>query len=135
VFLVCVLGPPAALPVNSLQRRQHPGGPILTADEAVSLALNQNRVVRNSGSRRKHDFRVSTARSRRLPQFHVDALAGSLLQPFDFTFPAGSFGTYPGTGPIPSTDAKVTTPAKFDLVTAESTSPHAPVRSARYPGH
>src|SRR4029450_2622741 len=38
---------------------------------------------------------------------------GSLLQPFDFTFPAGSFGTYPGTGPIPSNAAKITTEVQF----------------------
>src|SRR4029450_2118936 len=47
-----------------------------------------------------------------LPQFHFDALAGSLLQPFDYTFPAGSFGTFPETGPIPSTDAKIRTEAQ-----------------------
>jgi outer membrane protein TolC len=56
---------------------------------------------------------VNVARSRRLPQFQFAVLAGELLQPFDFTFPAGSFGTYPETGPIPSTDAKVRTPAQL----------------------
>ena len=40
-------------------------------------------------------------------------LGGELLHSFDFTFPAGSFGTYPGTGPIPSTNAKIHTPAVF----------------------
>jgi len=40
-------------------------------------------------------------------------LGGELLQPFDFTFQKGVFGTYPGVGPIPGTNAKVHTPAVF----------------------
>ena len=61
----------------------------------------------------KYDFQVSTIRSRRLPHFQFSALGGELLQPFDFTFAKGVFGTYPGTGPIPSTNAKVHTPAQL----------------------
>jgi outer membrane protein TolC len=115
VFLVCVAGPPAVLLADQPPALPTvPDGPLLTADEAVSLALHQNRTVRHAElEAEKHDYRVSTARSRRLPQFRVDVLASELLQPFDFTFPAGSFGTYPGVGPIPSTEAKVTTPATF----------------------
>ena len=67
---------------------------------------------------------MNIARSKRLPQFHVDALAGSLLQPFDFTFPAGSFGTYPETAADPSTDAKIRTEAQFtSFVTASVDQP------------
>ena len=56
---------------------------------------------------------MSTIRSRRLPHFQFSALGGELLQPFDFTFAKGVFGTYPGIGPIPSTNAKVHTPAQL----------------------
>ena len=88
--------------------------PLLTLDEAVSLALSDNRSLKNSALEvLKSDELLAIARSKRLPHFHFDVLAGSLLQPFDFTFPAGSFGTYPATGPIPGTDAKITTPAQF----------------------
>jgi outer membrane protein TolC len=52
-------------------------------------------------------------RSKRLPHFQFSILGGELLQPFDFTFAKGTFGTYPGTGPIPSTNAKVHTPARL----------------------
>ena len=52
-------------------------------------------------------------RSKRLPHFQFSVLGGELLQPFDFTFAKGTFGTYPGVGPIPSTDAKVHTPARL----------------------
>ena len=88
--------------------------PVLTLDEAVDLALQHNRLVKNSVlEAQKYDFQVSAARSRRKPQFQFSMLGGELLHPFDFTFPAGSFGTYPGTGPIPSTNAKIHTPAVF----------------------
>ena len=75
---------------------------------------SQNRLVKNAAlEAQKHDFRVNAASTRRLPQFQFDVLAGQLLHSFDFTFPAGAFGTYAGTGPIPSTEAKVRTPATF----------------------
>ncbi|MGC2528650.1 MAG: TolC family protein [Candidatus Acidiferrum sp.] len=88
--------------------------PVLTLDEAVSLALQHNWNVKNFVlEAQKYDFQVSTARSRRKPQFQFSMLGGELLQPFDFTFQKGVFGTYPGVGPIPGTNAKVHTPAVF----------------------
>jgi outer membrane protein TolC len=88
--------------------------PLLALDDAVSLALENNRLVKNlSLEARKFDFRVSTARSRRLPQFQFAVLGGELLRPFDFTIPAGTFGTYPSTGPVPSTKSTIHTPAQF----------------------
>jgi outer membrane protein len=88
--------------------------PVLTLDEAVNLALQENRLVKNSVlEAQKYDFQVSTVRSRRKPQFQFSMLGGELLQPFDFTFPKGAFGTFPSTGPIPATNAKVHTPAVF----------------------
>ncbi len=88
--------------------------PVLTLDDAVSIALRSNRLVKNSVlEAEKYDFQVSTMRSRRLPHFQFSAVGGELLQPFDFTFRRGAFGNYPGTGPIPSTNAKVHTPAQL----------------------
>lgn len=88
--------------------------PVLTLDEAVNLALQHNRLVKNSVlEAQKYDFEVNTARSRRKPQFQFSILGGELLHSFDFTFDRGVFGTYPGVGPIPGTNAKVHTPAVF----------------------
>lgn len=88
--------------------------PILRLDDAVSIALANNRLVKNSAlEAQKFDFQVSTMRSRRLPHFQFSVLGGELLQPFDFTFAKGVFGTYPGVGPIPSTNAEVHTPARL----------------------
>jgi outer membrane protein len=88
--------------------------PLLTLDDAVSLALNNNRLVKNSAlEAQKFNFRVSTARSRRLPQFQVAVLGGELLHSFDFTFEPGAFGTYANVGPIPGKTTKIRTPAQF----------------------
>lgn len=88
--------------------------PVLTLDDAVSFALANNRVVKNSNLEvQKLEFSVSTARTRRLPQFQFAVLGGELLHSFDFTIPAGSLGTYGATGPIPANDAKIHTPAQF----------------------
>jgi outer membrane protein TolC len=103
-------------PVSLLSQsnEQDETAPLLTLDEAVSLALKDNRLVKNSGLEAlKYDFQVSTIRSRRLPQFEVSALGGELMHSCDFTFPAGSWGTYPGIGPIPATQSVIRTPARF----------------------
>jgi len=104
----------AVAPIRSVAQKTAPEVPMLTLEDAVSIALANNRMVKNSGlEAQKYDFQVSTMRSRRLPHFQFSVLGGELLQPFDFTFAKGVFGTYPGTGPIPSTDAKVHTPARL----------------------
>lgn len=88
--------------------------PLLTLDDAVSLSLSNNRLVKNSSlEAQKFDFRVSTARSKRLPQFQVAVLGGELLHSFDFTFDPGVFGTYPSVGPIPGNTTKIRNPARF----------------------
>jgi outer membrane protein TolC len=99
--------------------------PILTLDEALSLASADNHVVRISTLETERiEEQVKVAKSRRLPQFQVEVLAGSLLQPFDFNFPKGSFGTYPGIGEIPATDSTITTEAQMTtLVTASVDQP------------
>jgi len=94
--------------------QQAPEIPLLTVDDAVSLALKNNRIVKNSVlEAEKFDFRVYTMRSRRLPQFQFAVLGGELLHSFDFTFDQGVFGTYPGIGPIPSKETQIRNPARF----------------------
>jgi len=117
LLLMSVASPVVLLAQESPAASPEFEAPLLTLDEAVSLALSDNRSLKNSALEvLKSDELLAIARSKRLPHFHFDVLAGSLLQPFDFTFPAGSFGSYPGTGPIPGTDAKITTPAQFTTV-------------------
>ena len=88
--------------------------PLLTLDDAVSLALKDNRLVKNSVLEvQKFDFQVDAMRTKRLPQFQFTALDGGLLHSFDYTFQRGVFGTYPGIGPIPGTETKIKSPSTF----------------------
>jgi len=125
LLLLAAAFPAASLAEPPPATAAEPEEPLLTLEAALSQALDNNRQVKISALEvQKSEHQVNVVRSKRLPQFHVDALAGSLLQPFDYTFPAGSFGTYPETGPIPSSDAKIRTPAQFtSLVTASVDQP------------
>ena len=125
VFALCALVWPMPSSAQEQPSNADTEAPLLTLDEAVTLALQHNRLVKNSVlETQKYDFEVSTARSRRKPQFQFTMLGGELLHPFDFTFPTGSFGTYPGIGPIPSANAKIHTPAVFTTyITANADQP------------
>jgi outer membrane protein TolC len=114
VFVICAFAWPHVCWAQAQAPSADAPAPLLKLDEAVSIALSNNRLVKNSSlEAQKYDFRVSTARSRRLPQFQFAMLGGELLQPFNFTVPAGVFGTYPGIGPIPAAKSEIHTPAVF----------------------
>ena len=117
VLLGAVVLPPSVQAQDSPESASHTQGPVLTLDDAISVAMSRNRLVKDSVlEAEKYEFRLNVARSRRLPQFHVDVLAGRTLHDVTSTFPAGAFGTYPATGPIPATEAKVSTPAQLTAV-------------------
>lgn len=91
--------------------------PTLTLDDAIRLALANNRSVANAAlqvDKAQHD--IDTARSKRLPQFQFDLQASQLLQPVELTYPKGAFGTFEGIGPVPGNDATVTTPAQLTFI-------------------
>jgi len=114
VLVICAFAWPHVSSAQAQAPSTDAQAPLLKLDEAVSIALSNNRLVKNSTlEAQKYDFRVSTSRSRRLPQFQFAMLGGELLQPFNFTIPPGVFGTYPGIGPIPATTSKIHTPAVF----------------------
>ena len=112
-----------AFPVTLEAQRQSASStdteaPVLALEDAVALALSNNRLVKNSAlEAQKYDFRVSTARTRRLPQFQFASLGGELMHSFDFTFDQGAFGTYPGVGPIPGKKTTIRQPARFTTYT------------------
>jgi outer membrane protein TolC len=84
---------------------------VLTLDQAVALALKQNRNVGVAAQQvDRAEQKVGAARARRLPSMQLEALAGTLLTPVRVAFPEGAFGSYPGTGPIPSADTIVEVP-------------------------
>ncbi len=87
--------------------------PLLTVDEAVAFAVSNNRLVKNSLlEAEKSEYQIHAMATRRRPQFNVSVLGGMLLNPIDFTFPAGLFGVFPGIGPFPPTQTTITTPRR-----------------------
>ena len=86
---------------------------VLTLDEAIALALSDNREVMNArlGIGKAEDD-VAAARTYRLPKFEFNALAGQQLISPDFTFTKGVLGNYANVGPIPDRDVKMSTPSR-----------------------
>jgi outer membrane protein TolC len=84
---------------------------ILTLDQALSLALHDNRQVRNAQlAIGKAEDQLAAARTYRRPKFEFNMLAGQQLMSPDFTFTKGVLGNYANVGPIPDHDIKMSTP-------------------------
>src|SRR4030095_13237968 len=86
---------------------------VVTLDQAISLALSENRQVKNAqlGIGKAEDQLAATQTSR-LPKFEFNALAGQQLVSPDFTFTKGVLGNYANVGPIPDRDVKMSTPSR-----------------------
>ena len=92
------------------QEAAAPVGAVLTLEQAVALAIQNNRQVHNAALEvGKKTDQVAAARTHLLPTFNVYLLESYLLTPIEFTFPQGAFGTFPNTGPIPSKDTTLKT--------------------------
>jgi outer membrane protein len=88
--------------------------PLLTLDEAIRIASGANRDIQISKFEIiKAKETVAGAKTNYLPRLDANVLAGVPLQPLNFRVPAGSFGTYPGTGPIPGKDSNIHSPVRF----------------------
>jgi outer membrane protein TolC len=87
------------------------GQEVLTLEEAVAMALDKNRSVRNSSlEASKAEDRLNAKRTLQFPSLSVYALGAQQLQSFDFTIERGVLGTYPGTGPLPAENVHLKTP-------------------------
>jgi outer membrane protein len=87
---------------------------VLTLDEAVNLALQNNRTLHISAlDVEKLDQNISAFRTHRLPVIQVSMMGSGLLTPLSFEFQHGAFGTYPGIGPIPALNTNITTPRQI----------------------
>src|SRR5262249_19221385 len=107
-FLAClVCCSPAA-------RGQEPQAEALTLEQAVALALGENRQVKSASIEvEKYSDRLAALRTKRLPEFKFYTLASQLLTPISYTFEQGAFGSYPGIGPVPNRATEITTPRRL----------------------
>jgi len=84
---------------------------VLTLEQAVALALRDNPRIKNAAidmNRAGEEFAAS--RTRRLPSFSFEVIGSQQLTPLNFTFERGVFGTFPGIGPVPAENTKLSTP-------------------------
>src|SRR6185295_9537652 len=74
-------------------------------EQAVAMALKNSAAILSAAAQvGRSENELAASRTRRLPSVEVQAMGSQLLTRPKVSFPAGAFGTYPATGPIPSTD-------------------------------
>jgi outer membrane protein TolC len=89
---------------------------VLTLDRAIELARANNRETKRARFDIDRQREASAeAKTQYYPRFDTYLLGTELLQPLDFTIKAGQLGTYAATGPIPSKNTDLHTPARPGL--------------------
>jgi outer membrane protein TolC len=82
----------------------------VTLPQAVQSSLDNNVQIKNSRLDVEiNDAKISSARTRIFPEFHMNAVGLQLLAPLEFDFNKGVFGNFKATGPIPAEKINVTT--------------------------
>lgn len=102
----------------------------LSLDAALRMAVENNLSLQTARLQvQKAEEDLGTARMRRRPSFETQVTASELLTPVSFLFPAGALGVFPGTGPIPSADTRITTPQQpTAYMTAQASQPLSQLR-------
>ena len=107
-----ILAVAIAFPAAAQQESTHPARP-LSLDAAVSLAMTNNRLVKRTAlDVEKAQDEVAASRTLRLPNFGLYVLESELLTRLNFQFPEGTFGSFPGIGPIPAHNTNISTPLR-----------------------
>ena len=90
---------------------------VLTLEEAIRIGTDNNRQLKiaHLEVNKAHDG-VGEAKSYALPQLSAYGLAGIPPAAVNFRVPAGQFGNFPSTGPIPPTDTDIRTPQRLSGV-------------------
>ncbi len=87
---------------------------VILLDQAVELALRDNRNVKNASlDVSKVEEQLAAMRTRRLPSFHLDVSAAQQLMPIEFIFDPGVFVNFPLSAPVPAKVTDITTPLKM----------------------
>jgi len=108
--IIILTASPSSVPA---QQSRATAAELLTLDQAIALALRDNRDVKNAQlgvGKAEDDF--GAAKTYRLPKIEFNALAGQQLISPDFTFTKGVLGNYANVGPIPDRDVKMSTPSR-----------------------
>lgn len=86
----------------------------LTLDQAIGLAVQNNRGVKNAILEvEKAQSQVAANRTYRLPSFNSYLLTARQISHVDLRFAKGTFGTFEGVGPIPAEDTTIRSNGRF----------------------
>jgi outer membrane protein len=109
-------------------------GDVLTLDRAIELARANNRETKRTKFDIDRQREASAeAKTALYPRFATYLLGTQLLQPLDFTIKAGQLGTFPSTGPIPSSSIDLHTPARpIAVASITATQPITQLRRIRF---
>lgn len=100
-------------------------GSVLTLDQAIAIALKNNREAKNARLEiEKADDKLHAYRTRRLPSFKISSLVSQPFNSFDTVFERGVFGIYPGNVPVPLQDTVIKSSTNTTLLlTGQVTQP------------
>jgi outer membrane protein len=123
VLKFAVLGVILLLPGNIwCQSGNQAASEMLTLQQAVELALRHNRLVNHEKLEvEKAADRLAALNTRRLPGFDVSLLQLQWINPPEFRFKQGVFGSFPGLGPVPPVNTQIASshgPSAFLLARA-----------------
>lgn len=104
IFFIVLAGPAVAWS----QELGATPGEVLTVEQAVELAISQNRQVKNAALEvQKAGDDIAAARTRRWPSLNFSVRGTHNFTQEAYTIKAGQLGAFPTTGPIPATDIKL----------------------------
>jgi outer membrane protein TolC len=114
--------------------QERTSGDVLTLDRAIELARANNRETKRAKFDIDRQREASAeAKTALYPRFDTYLLGTQLLQPLDFTIKAGQLGTFPSTGPIPSSSIDLHTPARpIAVASITATQPITQLRRIRF---
>jgi outer membrane protein TolC len=88
-------------------------GPVLTLDEAIAQALENNPSLKVASLEvLKSENSIAATRTRRFPKTSLSVLGSQLLTRVEFQVEQGQFGTFPGIGPVPAERTFISTPRR-----------------------
>jgi outer membrane protein TolC len=109
----CLFAAIASLTLATAAPGQERTEDVLTLDQAIELARANNRETKRVKFEIDKQREASAeAKTSYFPRFDTYLLATELLTPLDFTIKAGQLGTFPATGPIPTSNVDLHTPAR-----------------------
>jgi len=117
------------LPTSAWCMETKAAAPVLTLEQAVNLAMENNRPLKSATLEvEKTENLTAAARTRRFPALNIIGISGSRLSDSKFEFNQGAFGTFPGIGPVPGAHTEIKEPPRWStFVLASAIQPLTPL--------